>query len=499
MSDLTETAVLVSATAVPGGPSAVLPYEGGTVLSRLLDQLDRLGADHHHLVVRREWASALGGFTSRATVHPYDDAAGLYAAVADLAGRPDACPLLVLPGDVVAHDDVLADLVADSRVRTAVLARSCPEGGPVPSGAGLRTDGGRVVSAGSSHHRVTAGDTQAPAALRVAPGDRAALAAAASRVADAARGWTDADADPVSLLTVALVRDGTAVTSVDMGGYAWLHPRSPQDARHAADRLGEVDTEGLRLESAVKGRDGFFTSFLVSPYSRYLARWGAQRGITPNQVTLASLAVGVVAAVALATGSRPGYVAGALLLQASFTLDCVDGQLARYSRSFSALGAWLDATFDRAKEYVVYVGLAIGASRNGDDVWVLAVVAMTLLTFRHTVDFGYAAATAVPPAQPVRLPFAQPDDTPPGDAGPVRARGRARGGGVVGAIGSVDRWRWVVWAKRMVILPIGERWALISLTIAFFDPRVTFVVLLVFGGFATAYTTLGRLVRTVAR
>ena len=51
--------------------------------------------------------------------------------------------------------------------------------------------------------------------------------------------------------------------------------------------------------------------------------------------------------------SRPasgsGYVAGAVLLQAAFTLDCVDGQLARYTRTFSKLGAWLDSIFDRAR------------------------------------------------------------------------------------------------------------------------------------------------------
>ena len=61
-------------------------------------------------------------------------------------------------------------------------------------------------------------------------------------------------------------------------------------------------------------------------------------------------------------------------------LDCVDGQLARYTRQFSKLGAWLDSIFDRAKEYVVFAGLAIGASRTGDPVWLLAGAALALQT-----------------------------------------------------------------------------------------------------------------------
>ena len=74
----------------------------------------------------------------------------------------------------------------------------------------------------------------------------------------------------------------------------------------------------------------------------------------------------MLAAVWFSAGTRPAQVAGAVLLYLSFVLDCVDGQLARYTRAFSPLGAWLDATFDRVKEYVVYVGLAFGYAAGLD-------------------------------------------------------------------------------------------------------------------------------------
>ena len=63
--------------------------------------------------------------------------------------------------------------------------------------------------------------------------------------------------------------------------------------------------------------------------------------ITPNQVTLASGAVGLLAGGALylaATGSRIwGLVAGATLLF-GVVLDCADGQLARIRGEASPLG-----------------------------------------------------------------------------------------------------------------------------------------------------------------
>ena len=128
----------------------------------------------------------------------------------------------------------------------------------------------------------------------------------------------------------------------------------------------------------MKARDGFFTTFCISPYSRYIARWCARRGLTPNQVTTASLLTALIAAGCAATGTRAGFIAAGVLLLASFVLDCTDGQLARYSLQYSTLGAWLDATFDRAKEYAYYAGLALGAARGGDDVWALALGAMVL-------------------------------------------------------------------------------------------------------------------------
>src|SRR5204862_3491049 len=222
--------------------------------------------------------------------------------------------------------------------------------------------------------------------------------------------------DVVALLVVGLLRGGVPLRSASLRGMVWERPGTEAAVAAAA----RVDEEQIRLDSAVKPVDGFFTTFFVSPYSRYIARWAARRGFTPNQVTALSFVLGLLTAACFATGERWGLVAGAVLLQVAFTLDCVDGQLARYSRRFSALGGWLDSIFDRAKEFAVYAGLAIGSSRAGDAVWVLASAALALQTVRHAADFAFAdtqeeAIDETPPP-----PLEQPGD---GVAGQVGGRG----------------------------------------------------------------------------
>lgn len=242
---------------------------------------------------------------------------------------------------------------------------------------------------------------------------------------------------------------------------------APLSARKSAYAdIAEVSDEAIRLSQAVKSDDGLFTTLFVSSYSRYLARWCARRGLSPNTVTVLSLLVALVGAVTAATGTRAGYISAAVALYVSFVLDCTDGQLARYSLNFSRIGSWLDATFDRAKEYAVYAGLALGSVRHGDDVWLLAAAAMALQTVRHHIDFAFHEA---------RRGAAAGDGASGGQPAPARNPG--------------------YWARKVIVLPIGERWALIALLTALTNPRTTFTALIVWGLVAGAYTTAGRVLR----
>ncbi|MEU6591986.1 DUF5941 domain-containing protein [Streptomyces sp. NPDC046881] len=318
-----------------------------------------------------------------------------------------------------------------------------------------------------------------PGAVTAQPAARQALTRAVARETSADGGTTQAGGAPAlavdslaDRVATALDADGGAVHRPELGSLVATVPADPQARNEARQAVAAVDDEAVRLKSAVKSRDGFFTTFFISPYSRYLARWCARRGLTPNQVTTASLLTALIAAGCAATGTRGGFVAAGVLLIASFVLDCTDGQLARYALKYSTLGAWLDATFDRAKEYAYYAGLALGAARGGDDVWALALGAMILQTCRHVVDFSFNEANHDATAN--TSPTAALSDR-------------------------LDSVGWTVWLRRMIVLPIGERWAMIAVLTAATTPRITFYVLLAGCAFAATYTTAGRVLRSLTR
>lgn len=311
-----------------------------------------------------------------------------------------------------------------------------------------------------------------PGAVSVQPEARRALTRAVTRESVAAGNATVATENLAERLGEALDADDLAVYRPELGTLVAAVPADPQERNEVRQAVLAVDDEAVRLRSAVKARDGFFTTYCISPYSRYLARWCARRGLTPNQVTTASLITALIAAGCAATGTRAGFVVAGLLLMFSFVLDCTDGQLARYSLQYSTLGAWLDATFDRAKEYAYYAGLALGAARGGDDVWALALGAMILQTCRHVVDFSFNEANHDATAN--TSPTAALSD-------------------------KLDSVGWTVWVRRMIVLPIGERWAMIAVLTALTTPRITFYALLVGCAFAATYTTAGRVLRSLTR
>jgi phosphatidylglycerophosphate synthase len=587
---MTATALLfATAPSIDGGPAALLRAGDDTLVGRLLDQLESLGIRRAFVVTRPEWADGVAGAAAgraRVTVLASADIRADLLHAAEIA-RGARGRLLVGLADVLVHRRPLAVLLSDPRIQTGVVTTaSRARAGWAPGG---RTARGRVVAASSAYHRVKRPNGYLLGFAVVAQGDVPKLAAAAAELAEHAeepipgrweeelerkvatwrlQSWRAAHpadeesapdlaeiADPaalalddvdeellalraeaarqdaVALLAVGLVRSGAQVASSPLRAFFRARPLSPAAAAEAFAELQTHDEDRLALDSAVKAFDGFFTTFFVSPYSKYIARFAARRGWTPNAMTTLSMAIGVLAAAAFAVGSRAGLIAGAVLLQAAFTIDCVDGQLARYTLTFSKLGAWLDSVFDRAKEYVVFAGLAIGASRGFDqDVWTLAAAALGLQTARHAIDFSYAAsrhgviAARVHPAlaepdeaTPHRWSSSQPVPAPPSSGAavatavlpaamlaeavePEAARPRTPGWRTRAAIHKVealDRWTPLRWARRIFLLPIGERFAVISLTAALGTPHLTFVVLLAWGGVVFAYAFVGRSLRAV--
>lgn len=94
-------------------------------------------------------------------------------------------------------------------------------------------------------------------------------------------------------------------------------------------------------------------SGIEEPVGRFFGRLG----FTPNALTLIGFGIAVIAAYFAAT--QAWLVAG-LLVAFGAIFDLFDGALARATGTASKFGAFLDSTFDRAGEAVVYIGIAVG-------------------------------------------------------------------------------------------------------------------------------------------
>ena len=124
----------------------------------------------------------------------------------------------------------------------------------------------------------------------------------------------------------------------------------------------------------------------------------ARLPVTPNQVTLASLAAGLAAAAEFASGSRSGLIEGALLYALANVLDCADGQLARLQKSGTLLGRVVDGAADYLSGVAIFLGLGIGLASSGAAAWWLIAIAgvssalQAMFFDRHQSEFISFAA-----------------------------------------------------------------------------------------------------------
>jgi phosphatidylglycerophosphate synthase len=363
--------------------------------------------------------------------------------------------LLICADNLVAHPSLLRTLATEPGGRTTALVRVDPAGD-------LRDDRGKLVPA-----QPGAGTVRYLGALCVAPADLPMLEKVADRP-DLLPALLDAGVVPVAT-AVRLLKAEQVHTSSELA--------------HARAEVAAVDEDAARLRLAVKEKDDFFTTYAVSSWSPIVTRAAARLGLSPTGVTWLSVLFAVGAALAFWQASRPAMIAGGILLYLGFVLDCVDGQLARYTRRFGAFGGWLDTMADRAKEYAVYAGLAAGAERIGlPYAWPLAITAILLQTVRHMTDTWYGALHDEAAARPR-----------PQAGGGVGARLSAASNRVQGETGSA-----AYWLKRIVVFPIGERWALIAVLAMLTNGRVALAAVVGVGLLAFAYTFALRSLRSLS-
>ena len=122
--------------------------------------------------------------------------------------------------------------------------------------------------------------------------------------------------------------------------------------------------------------------------------------ITPNQISWASLVLGLLAGVALGFGH---FGTAAVLSTFSAFLDSLDGMVARLSGLASEAGEVLDATIDRYNEFFFLAGLTVYYR----DIPALQLLALAALAGSFMVSYSTAKAEAMnvsPPKASMRRP-----------------------------------------------------------------------------------------------
>jgi hypothetical protein len=131
--------------------------------------------------------------------------------------------------------------------------------------------------------------------------------------------------------------------------------------------------------------------YVYRPLAFLLVKGIARTEITPNQLTLFSLIVGVLGGVSYGLGRRPAVVLGAILYALSIVVDCADGQLARLKKNGTPLGRILDGLIDYVVTVAVYIGLAVGLDPGPGrrTVWILLLAAAGLSNVVHSAALDY--------------------------------------------------------------------------------------------------------------
>ena len=344
----------------------------------------------------------------------------------------------------------------------------------------------QVVSASSASHKTTETNRVFTGAIRLSKKQGPAIVAALEQAAA-----KNASGHALDLLLVALVRSTIRVDAVELVAAPFARSQDAEVRADATKMISKLSVSRLRLKLANRANDGFFSVFFLRRLSKLLTFLAIKVRATPNQVTLASFAIGLYAAYLFAQGDTWSLVIGAILLQVSLIVDCVDGELARYTRRFSELGAWLDAITDRVKEYAVFLGLAYGAFvEKGQNLWLLAALLMLIQTFRHLSDYNFSQVVKARNAERVPVPVdfmaewdgitAEKDEVDPEAEEPSYLKKRIR-----------------YWLGKIIIFPIGERWLAISFTAAVGGAMFTFTLLPLLALFSMVWVYRVRLYKTI--
>ncbi len=220
--------------------------------------------------------------------------------------------------------------------------------------------------------------------------------------------------DPSGAATVDGMEGGALLRSAGDGArdlIAELARRRPRvaSAGDPAGRFPLVGADGTKaaeawlLQSLIKDTEGFMSRHVERRISLAITRRLVATSITPNAMTLVSLAVGLLGAPFFLSRDPLLQVAGSLLFLTHSILDGCDGELARLKFLESPGGARLDFWGDNLVHVAVFACMAIGWSMATGAAWPLLLGALAVTGTAAAAVVVSRRSAAAPTASTARL------------------------------------------------------------------------------------------------
>ena len=153
------------------------------------------------------------------------------------------------------------------------------------------------------------------------------------------------------------------------------------------------------LAGLVKDEESFMSRHVERRISLVISRRLASTRVTPNAMTLVSVAVGLLGAALFLSQRTAFQFAGALLFLAHSILDGCDGELARLKFQESRLGGVLDFWGDNLVHSAVFGAIAACWAASVDRPWPLALGAAAILGTILSAGFVYLQTMAPKPRE----------------------------------------------------------------------------------------------------
>lgn len=137
-----------------------------------------------------------------------------------------------------------------------------------------------------------------------------------------------------------------------------------------------------------------FDLFFYRPLAFLLVKVVYPTNITPNQLTMGAIVMGIIGGIFYAQGSplSPEYfIIGALFFMMFNILDCSDGQLARLKHNGTRTGRIIDGLADYIAVIAVYIGIGFGFANHTENpslYWgLLAITGASITTQAILIDY----------------------------------------------------------------------------------------------------------------